>query len=325
MEPLEERKESGEQVETAGQEPRTHSPLAPMVTEAKEALSFLFKRENRGLWYACFPTPSETPAPVPPSAFKNFSSEMLQTASEGTKALFFPMVESVGEAVEALFTGGTRPHLHNTWFWRNFLHELQFELSEGLMVQDRERSEAEVCYQLLAPLLCKVAHSTAKIPIPEGCEIEQVVYSSSLNCEVTTEERGNRRGRRPQVDFTLSAHVKSDVLYCVPVEAKKVVEMKHMAQLSEYQGTLCCGGMLRKYVSVGMLVDEHKVRFVFSPWCYEDSVPGPITLVSPVMKWRHGPAVSRAACTALCLVPTLVVPRFKIDVDMAASAFAEKL
>ena len=127
------------------------------------------------------------------------------------------------------------------------------------------------------------------------------------------------------MDFTLFAHVKSDMLYCVPLEAKKVVEMKHMAQLSEYQGTLYCGGVLRKYVSVGMLVDEHKVRFVFSPWCYEDSVPVPITLVSPVMKWRHGPVVSRAVCTALCLVPTLVVPRFKIDVDMAATAFAERL
>ena len=97
------------------------------------------------------------------------------------------------------------------------------------------QSEAEVCYQLLNPLLRRVAHSAAQIPVPEGSGIEQIVYTTSLNYEVQTEERGSQRGRRPQVDFTLSAHVENDVLYCVPVEAKKKAETKDMVQLSDYQ------------------------------------------------------------------------------------------
>ena len=45
--------------------------------------------------------------------------------------------------------------------------------------------------------------------------------TSVLNYEVETEEREGRCGRRPQVDYTMSAHFECDILYCVPVEAQK--------------------------------------------------------------------------------------------------------
>ena len=231
----------------------------------------------------------------------------------------------IGKAIEELFTGrpsteGSLHILHNKSFWTSFLQALQSELSEGLVIHSRPRSEAEICFQLLSPLLRRVAHSTSQIPIPEGSDIKGIVYSSALSYEVDTEERRKRRGRRPQVDFMLSGHVNSEFMYCVPVEAKRSLEMKDMAQLSEYQATLSSSVPMRSYISVGILVDEHRVRFTFSPCCFGDKVPTPITLVAPAMKWRQGPIISRPTCIALCLVPTLIVGRVELS---AATAFAE--
>ena len=87
---------------------------------------------------------------------------------------------------------------------------------------------------------------------------------------------------------TLSGHVNLDVI-CIlcPGGRGKIVENKDMAQLSQYQATLSCGAaLMRRYMSVGMLVDEHKVRFAFSPWSFMDSLPAPLTLITPAMKWR---------------------------------------
>ena len=85
----------------------------------------------------------------------------------------------------------------------------------------------------------------------------------------------------------LSAHVDSDnAIYCVPVEVKKTVEKRDMAQLAEYQAALSCG-VIKRY----LLLDEHRALFVFSPLSYSDGVPVPIMLVSPVMNWRQGPVL----------------------------------
>ena len=301
--------------------------LAVMVTEARKQLANLFTEENLGLWYMCYPTPPETATPVTPSASKNFATTNVLGAMPTTMRDFaFPVIESIGKAIDGLFctghplgtTGTGVSHLHNTSFWSTFLDELQFELSEGLVTQSRPKTEAEVRYKLLAPLLRRIAHSASQMPVPNDCDIGKIVYTY----EVNTEDRESQRGRRPQVDFALSAHVDSDnAIYCVPVEAKKTVEKRDMAQLAEYQAALSCG-VIKRYMSVGLLLDEHRVLFVFSPWSYSDGVPVPIMLVSPVMNWRQGPVVSRATCTSLCLVPTtLIVPRHPINAEVAATVF----
>ena len=93
-------------------------------------------------------------------------------------------------------------------------------------------------------------------------------------------------------------------VYCIPVEAKKNLEMKDMAQLAECQATLGCG-IVKKYVSMGLLLDEWKVRFLFSPWAYGSGLLVPIMLVSPVVSWREGPIISRAICVAISPVALL--------------------
>ena len=81
------------------------------------------------------------------------------------------------------------------------------------MGDERVRSKAEVCYELILPLLRRVAHSVQVIDPPEGVQPGHIEYASALLYEVGTEDRGDRRGRRPQVDFMLSADV-ADENFC---------------------------------------------------------------------------------------------------------------
>ena len=196
--------------------------------------------------------------------------------------------------------------MHNTSFWTKFLRTLQFELSEGLVFRGQRRNE-EVCYKLLAPLLGRVAHSTSQLPVPQDSGLEGIVlYLISQLRSAYRRSRKSTGGGRPQVDFTMSAHVDSDTFYC----KAEVGGKRH----SEYQATLSCRGIMRKYISVGMLVDE----ITFSPWCYHDGVPIPI---APVTQWRQGPLISRAVCMALCLVPTLITPRLPVDSALSEVVF----
>jgi hypothetical protein len=75
-----------------------------------------------------------------------------------------------------------------------------------MMRPGHARSEAEVRYELITPLLRKVAHSVAIAGAPEGWE-PGAVFSSVLNVERLTEERLNMRGAKPRVDYTLAGYI----------------------------------------------------------------------------------------------------------------------
>ena len=104
--------------------------------------------------------------------------------------------------------------------------------------------------------------------------------------EVNTEER-ERPGQRPQVDYVMRAHAAGKLLYCVPVEAKKIMQPKDVSQLSVYQASLTTG----ERVVLGILVDMEVIRLSFSMFMGDTGMPLPITLVSPTMNWRDGPVV----------------------------------
>ena len=74
------------------------------------------------------------------------------------------------------------------------INELQFDLSECFVTHGRPKNEAEVRYNLLGPLLRKVSRSASLIPVPGDCGIGKLVYTSSLNYEVDTEDRGSQPG-----------------------------------------------------------------------------------------------------------------------------------
>ena len=175
-----------------------------MVAEAHLALSTLFLKENQELWYVCFPTAEsarEIPTLLPLSA-STYRVEQFSALGDAEKNAIVPCKDQLQSALEKLFCGSDIPVVHNASFWCDFFHTLQFELAEGLVVhRDRTCNEAEVSSQLMQPLIRRIAHSAQTISVPNG-------YTSTRI--VTTDERDGRRGRRPQVDYTMSAQISSE-------------------------------------------------------------------------------------------------------------------
>ena len=138
-------------------------------------------------------------------------------------------------------------------------------------------------------------------------------YKSFFQSQTKTESRKNTRGRKPCVDFTMSGIVDQDVVYVIPVEAKKKLCKANMAQLAQYMTTLVNGQYIRGYATLGMLVDDTSVRFAFSVLCAEDdsSTPLPVIFVSPPVKWRNGVLLSRAVCVGMCLLQNLKLQRMR--------------
>ena len=209
------------------------------IEEAKEALSGIFSKQHRGLWMVCFPIQAMAPS---------HSLKLLSEVAAGKVSLLKDSLDKLRrEVLEA-------PNVHND---RGFVLTLNFELTGGIVGEaKRWASEAEVRVQLLDPLLKRMAYSAQCIAV-EGYTGD--VFSSALSIEVNTEEP-ERPGRRPQVDYLMSAHAGETLLYCIPVEAKSTMPKKHVTQLSVYQATVST----RDRVGLGLLVDKDKVRFSFS-------------------------------------------------------------
>ena len=73
-------------------------------------------------------------------------------------------------------------------------------------------------------------------------------------------------------------------IYIIPVEAKKEIATKDVAQISQYMTTLEHGTNIRDNATVGMLLDDAHVHFAFSVMCDAER-PLPIVFISPPMLW----------------------------------------
>ena len=291
-----------------------------MVAKARAALSVLFSPDNKALWYVCFPTSDGISTTATPPSSSTYKVESFAALTTAEKSLMITGKQQLENAIHKLFVGDGSSVLHNASFWWDFIRALQFELAAGLVVHPGiKRSEAEVSSQLLKPLLRRIAHSAQTIVAPDSFYTSTRIVCSSLNVEVNTEEREGRPGRRPQVDFTMTAYAstsdgvpESEALYCIPVEAKQRLVRKHMAQLGQYQASLSTGHFMREKVSVGFLLDATTVRFSFSLFA-SDGVPLPVTFISPVLPWRRNQIVHEGTCVALCLIQKLMMPRVTFD------------
>ena len=109
-----------------------------------------------------------------------------------------------------------------------------------------------------------------------------------MNIETRTEERLHSPGAKPKVDYTLIGYVKEKPVYCVPVEVKKAMVTKDMAQLVQYMCTLGSKGeYIASKMCIGFLLDEHHFRVAFAPFFLSDGLLLPVVLFSPVLKWRE--------------------------------------
>ena len=172
--------------------------LSVMVTEAKRIIVNLFSENNRQLW-SVYPseksiktTPTSSASassrPTPPPSPQTYEVVPVTGLTDDTGTFLASIMDSLGKSTQQWFDG----NMHNDSFWTTFFHTLMIELSGGLMeCVGHVQTEAEVRYQLITPLLKRIAHSVPMIHNPEGYVDLQdgASYSSLLGYEQITEER----------------------------------------------------------------------------------------------------------------------------------------
>ena len=301
--------------------------IPEMASNAKKELLDMCSEPNKRLWHVCYPSSSSVDKP--PSA-KSFEVLHIGGLDESIQDILLPVIGSIGEGLASVFSpssGHRQRTLHNSSFWTTFIRNLIMDVSGGLMVRDSSRNVAEVRHLLLTPLLRSVAHCMAMMRSPETYDKDSLEYFSAFSLEENAERRTNRRGRKPQVDYALTAHTDGgEPLYVIPVEGKIKISDKDVSQLSQYLSTMGNGVYSSTKASVGLAVDESFVRFAFSIFSLQmkgKDVPLPIVLVSPSLVWRMGTAMQQSTCIAMCMCQLFNMTRIPIDSDAWKKAFGE--
>lgn len=127
-------------------------------------------------------------------------------------------------------------------------------------------SEAEIKRLLLTPLLESVAHCASSMVLPDSTAAlsNEKEYATSFAVEVNTEKRPHQQGRKPHVDYFISGICDDDILYAIPVEAKKHITVTQMPQLAHYVSTMGSRKPRQPCSSTGMLIDGMQVCIAFS-------------------------------------------------------------
>ena len=284
----------------------TKHEVPAMVAEAREVLRNLFTGENGTVWFVCFPA-TDDPTPRPPSK-KTYVAAQVNSFKESARVLMLDAVGYIGEGIDKIFCATEA--LYNTSYWSRFVNTLSQELTITGGLMGDARSEAEVTTDLLVPLLTRIAHASSMALSPAQFEHKEFVYVSALHSQTPTEERKHVRGRKPSVDFTMFGQIdEDDAMYLIPIEAKKKICQDDMCQLAQYMTTMVNGHYISSNTTMGMLVDSNTVVFAFSCLCLDKDTPLPVVLLTPAVKWRSGPILSRDVCVAMSLIHNLRLKR----------------
>ena len=147
----------------------------------------------------------------------------------------------------------------------------------------------------------------------------------SLVVESTTEMRLHTPGSKPTVDYCLVGRTENprQILYKVPVEAKKLFTFNDMGQLAYYMGQLVkVGG---KNTGIGLLMDETRLKIAVAPLCLsEGPLPLPIIFLSPSITLRDCATLKHDACIVICVLQQALVPRLNITAEALSTCFGPK-
>ena len=300
----------------------TESELTALMLAAKAAFVELFEGGNTKLWSLSVPPSGKIG--VPSKQTYTVLSPLCNTESnEKFAAIVESVLTHIRQGVERLFTN--RETLLNGTFWENVVKKLGLDLiNAGGLVHSSlyKRNEATVVTDLLLPLLKRIAHSASMNLTGGTVDPHALVYHSFLEVEVPTEERKHVRGKKPTVDFLMYGTIEGmegedSAIYVIPVEAKRVIDTKDVAQICQYMSTLVHGAQFRNNTTVGMLLDDMRVRFAFSVMC-DSERPLPIVFVSPPMLWRNGVFPLSQTCICMCLLQNLRLPRMPVTEEWSA-------
>ena len=203
----------------------------------------------------------------------------------------------------------------------------------------KRRNEDHLVTSLIYPTLKKVVDSISIIPDPgKGCtngsnSQQSEVFSSYLVIQDEI-KIGDACGRPPAVDAMIQINDGEDCKVLIPVEAKVEIEQKHLFQIAAYVTKVSTAKDLKENVTIGIIIDKEVFYLVFSPYSVklDESVPLPITYISPSIVWKDASpqlfsiipaALLVIACT--CYFQLERIERNKQDVDSQILDVAREL
>ena len=307
---------------------RVHRVMPMMVSEvssAKQELLGLCRKEVASLWSICHPKLDGagdpfTRAPSSSGSSQTFWVKLLSDVNEELRDHLVALVGTIGQGLAKLFPMPTSQTcvLHNESFWNTFYLELVCLLGVSLKEAYGPGDEAELCADLLKPLLDKPANCVSMMFVDEKADVARpagedgdeghdtaAVYHSTLTLQARTEARKGQRGMKPCCDFSFEGWSGERPLYFIPIEAKVLIKEKHMSQLAHYMTTTVLVKYGKPKANIGVLIDKDSLCLAFSVTSVQvgqETIPLPVVLFSPQLKWRKGLAVQKPVVIALCLL-----------------------
>ena len=126
--------------------------------------------------------------------------------------------------------------------------------------------ELEVRALLLDPFLrsCLTSSSVlpwSSAPADDIHDVPSNKYNAAFYTEPEAVQGKGVPGQKPHVDYCMVGYIGEELIYNIPIEAKKKIELKHTAQLAQY---LTHVSVKLARVGVGLLIDESCVQLAFS-------------------------------------------------------------
>ena len=297
-----------------------------MVSEARESLSPLFRDPH--LWLACYPGTNYRPS-APPSDAK-FSVVFVSAIESHFHECLRGVLGSLGEAFEEMLS--PKGFVYNETFWTTSYMQLNMDLMYGLSATSLNpwpggMKESEVRALLIDPFLRSCLTSSSVLPwLPAPADdVPYKKYNAAFYTEPAVVQRKSVPGQKPHVDYCMVGYIGEELIYNIPIEAKKQIELKHSAQLAQY---LTHVSVKLSRVGVGLLIDEGCLQLAFSGMsCSVDGavVQLPFILLSPKVPWRMEKDIKKGVWVGLAMLPLFNMQRIEVDGDVVKSGLGEEV
>lgn len=220
-------------------------------------------------WMVMVPSPSSSTAPSSKTTFSNINNE--------SDLNFFLNFKS---KLHEHFNEIIATTCFNKQRWLKSMFNLTFQLdcmADRVSNVKLEPSEVEVQCKIIQPLLHMIideANTMLK------CEMDE--FQTIFTMQHPVDMRTHVQGRKSSVDYLIRGEVE-ETLSLLPVEAKKVMDTTHVAQIADYVSRLAPH---IKGVVPGVLIDQTTFRFVFSLFSDDENDVMPVAMISPSIIYR---------------------------------------
>lgn len=250
------------------------------------------------------------------SVFCPAASDKAVSASTGktfdncaTPADYLHVLPAIQKALNAIFDKVIVNESGMMKFWQNVNFQVESIITPVAL---KDESETRIIHQLIFPILHNITHNS---PYTVKGRSEHSKYSSVLSVEQPTESKEDIPGPKPSVDFLIRGETDDANMYLIPVEAKKVMKVKHAKQLADYMSRLAFHEENQSQSFLGIVMDHSGFKIEFSVFMDENGDPQPVVLCSPAITMVCGYLVEPEALCALSLLHLFEMKRIALKED----------